>query len=271
MKWNVPSFAKLRNTHLNGTLAVCGGGPSMADTIDELKELRRRGAYILSVNKTNDFLVDNGIVPDYHALLDPMDWVADYVKKPQARTKFLIASQCHRDVYRKLKGQNCYLWHCFCDFYGVNYPSPILEKDYMHRDWISIPGPTTVGMRSVYLGQSMGFRYYHLFGMDSSMVDGKLHAYEKAKPTDAKEGWYGFYTQAGEQKFYSNEHMARQVSDFDDMMDQFALLVKEGRIKAPHFTVHGSGMLPTYAARYGWHASKAMNDTHEFRNIGVAA
>lgn len=271
MRWPIPSFVQLANTHRDGTLAICGGGPSIKDNIEDIRRLRKSGAYVMSVNKTHDFLVEHGIRPDFHVLLDPMDWVANYVAKPIPGCRYLIASQCHRDVYRRLRDGDSYLWHAYSDFYGINYPTPILETEFTRKEWICIPGPTTVGMRAVYCGQSMGIRYFHMFGMDSSMVydeatqSGQLHAYPKAKPDDAREGWATIKTAAGPQKFYTNEHMSRQVDDFDAAMDQFAVLVSLKKIRAPHFTVYGKGLLPTYAASLGWHADPMMNAIHQWK------
>lgn len=275
MRYNMKSFSDLAQIHAGGTLLICGGGPSIEKDIENIKRLRSQGAYILSVNKTHDFLVKHGIKPDFHALLDPMDWVADYVSEPVEGVKYLIASQCHRSVFKRLKGADCYLWHAYSDFYGVNYPAPLLEKEFSNKAWICIPGPTTVGMRAIYLGQAMGFRMYHLFGMDSSMKydratkTGQLHAYPKKKPDDAREGWAKLKTIHGIEEFYTNEHMARQVDDFDEALDQFAAMVRLKHIKAPHFTVWGEGLLPTYAATLGWHADPNMNSKYEFKRMSA--
>ena len=277
MHWPIPSFVQLANTHRDCTFAICGGGPSVANDIDTIRRLRKQGAYIMTVNKTHDYLREHGIRPDFHVLLDPMDWVADYVKQPVDGCRYLIASQCHRDVYRKLRHGDCYLWHAYSDFYGVNYPSPILEREFTRKEWVCVPGPTTVGMRAIYCAQTMGGKFYHMLGMDSSMVydeaakAGRLHAYAKAKPEDAEEGWAKIKTQAGVKSFYTNSHMARQVDDFDQMLDQFAVLVKMKRIRAPHFTVYGQGLLPTYAATLGWHADPMMNAVYEWKHTAAQA
>ena len=276
MRYDMKSFIELAQIHRDGTLLICGGGPSLADDLDTIRDLRSQGAMVLSVNKTHDFLLSHGIKPDYHVLLDPMEWVADYVKEPIPGVKYLLASQCHRNVFKRLKAGDCYLWHAYADFYGQNYPAPLLEKEFRDKQWICIPGSTTVGMRSIYLGQAMSCRIYHLFGMDSSMVydaetkTGTLHAYAKKKPDDAKEGWAKLKTAAGIVEFYTNEHMARQVDDFDDALTQMAAMVRLKEIKAPYFTVHGTGLLPTYAATLGWHANQNMNNLYEFKTARTA-
>lgn len=80
-----PSLAVLKDTQPNGTLIICGGGPSIGD-VSQLKKIRalaKRGGKIWAVNKTHDYLLSKGITPWAGCLLDPMPWVAGYITKPQ--------------------------------------------------------------------------------------------------------------------------------------------------------------------------------------------
>jgi Protein of unknown function DUF115 len=240
-------------------LIICGGGPSIGD-IAKLKAIRalaKKGGKIWAVNKTHDFLLSKGITPWAACLLDPMAWVANYISKPQRGVLYALASQCHADVFAALKGYAPHVWHAGIDAPdGTGYPTELLQRDYAGQDWLVIPGPTTVGLRSILVGYALGFRAFHLFGLDSSMRGAQLHAYAKAKPTDAPEGWVSLRTKAGTQKFFTNSHMARQALDFEETTERIAEMVRTKAMAPIRITVHGEGLLPELAKCYGWHASQ---------------
>src|SRR5262245_13908733 len=54
---------------------IVGGGPSLNESWDIIRHLKSRGANIVSVNKSHDALLEHGIVPWGHVLLDPKEWV----------------------------------------------------------------------------------------------------------------------------------------------------------------------------------------------------
>ena len=125
------SLLKLVNAEHSGDWkrpsAVCivGDGPSLTDEVGALRHLIKRGAKVLAVNKSHDWLLRRGLRCDYAALLDPKDWVADYIDLDLAASKatrrkagkfgiapkYLVASQCHDLVLEKFKGRrDAYLW-----------------------------------------------------------------------------------------------------------------------------------------------------------------
>ena len=267
MKWDVKSMRLLADTLRGRALLICGGGPSIKYDVEKVSYLQQLGGVVLTCNKTYEFFMGlpTPIIPDFHVMLDPMPWVADYVQTVNPVTKFLIASSCDAAVLRRLrlKWADCYLWHAGADFYGVEMPYPILRDEFIHKSWSIVVGQTTVGLRSVPLGYELGARVFHMFGLDSSMaqVNGefKLHAYAKDRPTDADEGMVTLRTPRGEYQFMTNTHMSRQVTDFQDLLDQVLERIKSKAWELIDIRVHGDGMLPTYAASIGMHADEAMN------------
>ncbi|MCB2108706.1 MAG: DUF115 domain-containing protein, partial [Rhodobacteraceae bacterium] len=240
----LPSLAQLIDSEKGGTLLICGGGPSIGDLaqLKTLRHLARKGGKVWAVNKTHDFLLTKGIVPWGACLLDPMPWVAGYIKRPRRDVKYFVASQCHGDVFSALKNANVYLWHAGIDVDGEGYPVKLLAEEYPGCDWHVVPGPTTVGLRSIMVGYSLGFRTFHLFGCDSSLKvgegDARLYAYDKAKPKDAPERWVTLRTRAGDQRFLTNSHMARQTMDFEHMVDQIAAMVNQRQMEPIRIIVH---------------------------------
>eukprot|EP01050_Picozoa_sp_SAG11_P004820 SAG11_NODE_318_length_10823_cov_79.807068_3_plen_311_part_00 len=257
MQRNLPDISYLKN-YSKGTLLVCGGAPSLANELKTIKKLTKTSK-VLTCNKTHDYFLKHKIVSDYCCLLDPKEWVADYVKKRHKKTKYLVAGQCHPKVFDKLKKANVVLWHAGVDYYGEEYPTKILANEFSDKDWQIIAGGTTVGLRSILVGYLMGYRDFRLFGFDSSLTDDKAHAYDKPKPYDAKEGEIMLQSKLGNEKFLTNSHMAKQCLDFEHMLEKIGGFIRTKKFDPINIQVYGTGLLPSLAAGYGLHSDPKMN------------
>jgi len=260
MERGTKSIMELRNACEGETAIICGGGPSLVDHLGTIRKLYNRGHKIICTNKTHDFLVKRNFKPWAVVLLDPMPHVAEYVKLATPKTRVLIAGQCHEETFKALAHADCYLWHAGDNQDHEMLPVSLLRREYAHMPWKVIGGGNTGGLRSIYVSQSVGFRKVHLFGFDSSMRQGKLYAYDKAHPQDTTEGPATLTMNGHSEEFYTNEHMARQVTNFQDMVKQVCLWNTHGAWEGlDDIIVHGDGMLPACAAGYGLHADPAMN------------
>ncbi len=244
--------------------AVIGGGPSINDHVDTIRTLKRRGAAVVSVNKSHDWLLAHGIVPWGHVLLDPKDWVAGYVTRPRRDVRYFVASQCHGDVFDALRNYPVFLWHAGQDFPEgeTSEPDACLRERWAGATWQVVPGATTVGLRTPLLGHHMceGVDRFHMIGFDSSRSAGKLHGYEKPEAKDAASGLQKIEHRGKTYSFDTNSHMARQFVDFDNFMGDLEGLYAAGRLRRGfRMTFHGRGLLPFYAAMLGLHAEAACN------------
>lgn len=240
---------------------VVGGGPSINDHIELIRLLKKRGANIVSVNKSHDWLLEHHIVPWAHVLLDPKEWVADYVKRPRSDVRYFVASQCHDSTFDALEGYPVFLWHAGQDFEESQEPTNYLESHWPKSNWVLYPGATTVGLRVPVIGNGLGAEHFHLIGFDSSRAMGKLHGYAKTEATDASSGMFEVSNRGYVAKFDTNTHMLRQYFDFDQMIDEIPGKMERGALHKNHqITVYGSGMLPFFAATIGLHADPACNE-----------
>lgn len=250
------------------TWAVIGGGPSINDCVKDIRRLKKAGANIVSVNKSHDWLLENGIVPWAHVLLDPQERVKDYVKRPRKDVRYFVASQCHASVFDALDGYPVFLWHAGQDFpfLDLQEPTAYLREYWTEgsQNWICTPGPTTVGLRVPYIGHQMGADHFHMFGMDSSRSNGKLHGYDKDEIRDAQCPDLFVKHNGFKYRFETNSHMARQQADFDKMVEDLPSKYQTGLFRKEFtMTIHGSGLLPFYAAKIGWHANPECNKNPE--------
>ena len=61
------------------TAILCASGPSIADHLDEIKELQKNGGVVFAMNGTSKFLNDNGILPYYQVIVDARPQTATLV------------------------------------------------------------------------------------------------------------------------------------------------------------------------------------------------
>lgn len=239
--------------------AIIGGGPSINDHVGTIRQLKRRGVNIVSVNKSHDWLLEHGITPWGHILLDPKERVAEYVLRPRLDVRYFVASQCHDRTFEALNGCPVFLWHAGQDFREGPEPMGILQETWPTTPWTVVVGATTVGLRATDLGHAMGADNFHLFGLDGSRSNGKMHAYDKPEP-DGHKGPITLTHKGKRFTFLSNAHMAQQQRDFDQLIEEYPKRLEMARYrKAFDLTVYGSGLLPTAAAIVGWHADPECN------------
>jgi hypothetical protein len=191
---NLPTFMDCAQRA--STWAIVGGGPSAANDVQAIRALKCRGANIVSVNKSHDWLLSHGIVPWGHVLLDPKEWVADYVGKPRRDVRYFLASQCHDRTFEALRDYPVFLWHAGQDFEEGPEPNSYLREKWPRRPWFIVPGGTTVGLRAVQLGQSVGSNV-NLWGgyinTDLAMLEQAAKGFQSLAVTgDASISWTNY-------------------------------------------------------------------------------
>ncbi len=145
-------------------LIICGYGPSIADTWDQIKpQAKALKADIVSVSGCHDYLKGHGIFPDIHVECDPRLHKSEMVKKPLRKTKYLMASCCHPDFLKRFEKHDLTLWHLFNG-----------DASYKIRDIPSektaamIPGGGNVLLRALVLFYYLGYRNFVIHGFDCS-------------------------------------------------------------------------------------------------------
>lgn len=134
---------------------IYANGPSVLDAPLLSPSLALNGAYKLFAEG-----------PDMWAAVDARACVADHVERPMRRTRHLVASKCHPEVFERLSGFDVFLWHV-ADGGAMVLP----DGSAVVAPGLSVTG-TVLGL--VY---SLGFREAHIYGWDCSYgSDGRDHA-----------------------------------------------------------------------------------------------
>lgn len=160
----LPEFTKFKG---DAPLAIVGGGPSLKDTIDELRSFR----HVMVCGSAHDYVVGYGIEPRYAVLLDADPIMANYIANPVPTCTYLVASQCPTEVFDKLQDFPVAVWHAS----GTGLDKLFIEQG--RTEATSVGGGCTVTLRALNLAILMGYRQQHYFGMDSCFAGNEHHAY----------------------------------------------------------------------------------------------
>lgn len=155
--------------HQRRAIVACYG-PSLKDSLDRIRAERlNTGAVVVSVSGAHDFLIQNGIIPDYHIECDPRPHKGRMVT-PHAKVKYLLASCCDPEWVAKMAAYDTGLWHL------CNGEESLQIWDVETKAEL-VMGGGSVGNRSITLLYHMGYRNYSVYGMDCSFSeDGEQHA-----------------------------------------------------------------------------------------------
>jgi len=146
-------------------IAIVCYGPSLQKTWPELKKFKK----IITCSGAHKFLVDRGIIPTCHVDLDPRPHKVKMLGTPHKDVEYLMASCCHPDFWDLLEGFNVKLWHIFSNEDNKN-----ISLVYPRGEWI-VTGGNNVGMRCMVIARLLGYRNFHIFGMDCSFPKDSLH------------------------------------------------------------------------------------------------
>jgi uncharacterized Rossmann fold enzyme len=144
-----------------GAILLVASAPSVKGQLELIKKMKAAGSPIVAIKGAHDWLIDNGVTPDYALAIDPQEHrIAFY--KPQASVHYMIASQCHPAMFDNLDGYQVTIWH------------PYVKKGQDRpKNCMLIGGGTTSGLRAISLFYVLGYRQFELFGFDSCN-DGKI-------------------------------------------------------------------------------------------------
>ncbi len=146
---------------------LCGSGPSLADTVEDIRERHAHGAVVFAMNGAAAFLHRHGILPDYQVIIDARAETAQLVGPAR---QHLFASQVHPACFARQPAAQ--VWHL--QITGIDEVLPDYDEDYC-----LIGGAASVGNTAACLAYALGYRTLHLYGYDSSHRDGQGHAFSQ--------------------------------------------------------------------------------------------
>lgn len=166
-------YPEVREAEPHGRrLAVVGGGPSISEHLDEIREFTD----IWAINGACRFLRERGIDSTLLAL-DPCDFLAPRVSGAK---KALLATRCHPEVFKALEGADITVFEA--------------AGDAENGMWASCAAATV----AFHMGTTLGYRKMVFFGCEGSFSEGgDSHAYmDEAELQD-----YRFVVECGGKRY----------------------------------------------------------------------
>lgn len=222
IKRDLPRFLQLPGIlHArNEPIAICGGGPSLDDHAEEIKKF----PHVMACGSVHDHLVSMGITPTFAIAVDGLEDAVNWFQKPQAKTSYLLASQCHPNMFEHLKAHKIAIW---------NFKGQVDDETVFNGE-PQINWGCMVGNHSVQMALFLGFQELHFFGMDGNHVDGKHHAYEVDGHDEASRTNAGVFKVNGK-NFVSTTALISQMEHFFDIFSS-----SDGQFIKGY--VHGDGL-----------------------------
>lgn len=138
----------------DGAISIVGYGSSLKETWQDIE------GPIAAMSGAAEFLESRGVQVDYYIGLEPRAHKLKWLSRPSAHTTYLMASVCCPFTWAMLEGYNVRRWHALG-------PPKV-------REWLLATDPqglriktgSEVGTATLRLMWKMGFRRFHLHGMD---------------------------------------------------------------------------------------------------------
>jgi SAM-dependent methyltransferase len=186
---------------------LVGGGPSLLDNIELIRDLRSKGVKLIALNNAYKVCLDHGITPSGLVIVDARDFNARFLDPLVPDCKYFLSSQCHPSLFEKVPRGQTYIWHT-----STSAIKDLLDEQY--EVWWPVPGGSTVLLRAIPLFRMLGFKRFHLIGCDSCLKDGAHHAYQQPENDDQMV----VPVNVGGKIFYCNPWMVSQAQEFIDLI-----------------------------------------------------
>lgn len=154
--------------HDRRAVIVCFG-PSLSLTWPAVAAAKNTGADVVTTSGAHRFMVDRGVVPYAHVDCDPRP-NGEHLEPLNDHVRYWLSSCVKPEFVDRVIGHNLSLWHLH-----NGSASEILMDEMEPGSWM-LMGGGNVGLRTMCLLYTMGYRHIDIHGMDSSFSDDAQYA-----------------------------------------------------------------------------------------------
>ena len=155
-------------------VCLVGSGPSLVDTLPELRRLVWEGAQVVTLNGAYHWCIEQGIQPKTQIVMDARLGNERFVSPEVPGCRYVLASQCAADVWAAVKGRpEVWIWHAVVK--KDDAITDFLDR-YYKGNWFGVGGGTTVATRALTLLRQAGYMRFDLFGIDCCWMGDSHHA-----------------------------------------------------------------------------------------------
>lgn len=231
-----PQLKEIEGIQRDAVVLVCGG-PSLNDTLPELRECLANGLKVVTVNGAYNWCIERNIIPSLQIVMDARATNVRFLSPALPRCHYMLASQCDPALWDAVEGRpSVWIYHV-----GVNDETVESKKvldDYYLGQWHALGGGTTVGTRAIFVLRTLGYYRMEVFGMDSCWMGSEHHAY--AQPENSTDKNYAVTMSPKD-----HPDMARVFNCAPWHIQQLEDFLQMVRVNGQHFALnmHGNGLL----------------------------
>jgi 6-hydroxymethylpterin diphosphokinase MptE-like protein/methyltransferase family protein len=200
---------------------ICGSGPSLLDTLDDVRAQVADGGVVFALNGAASFLANHGVLADYQVLVDARPKTASLVGPAKAH---LFASRVDPECFRL--APNARLFQHFDK--DIDDALPPYDDDFT-----IIGGGVSSGIVALCLAHTMGHRTTDCYGFDSSHKGIESHAFHQPLNDDEGSLWVSW----NGKEYLISLCMKMQA-------EKFPMTARVIENAGGNVRVHGYGLLP---------------------------
>ena len=149
-------------------VVILAGGPSLNQYVDEIKEHKKNGAKIVTLNNTYNWAREHDLWPVNQFMLDARPFNKRFVEPVDEQNTYFMCSQVDHEIVKSLPPDKTWLFQGNLDDASVAICNELLGKQY--EDWFPVCGGSTVFLRALPALFMMGFRDIEVYGLDSCLM-----------------------------------------------------------------------------------------------------
>lgn len=205
-------------------MVYVGGGPSLKKHLSEIRKKCEDPNYdVVTSNTTAKYLLEKGIKPDYHLILDPTERKKKDIEYDE-NVELYLGLQCHPSLfdYAREKGRKVYKFLAA----SVKGEDGKSDKDMAlaactQNDpmLLGIGGGSMCGTRMIYFAPMRGYRKLEYYGFDGSIEyeNNVIRCYAYNKPRGENILWHT--EDFSGRTFATTMTLARQAEELVQLMD----------------------------------------------------
>jgi uncharacterized Rossmann fold enzyme len=235
LRFRVPRLKSAPATIQRGRLSICGFGPSLADTWQEIN------GRVMTTSGAHDFLISRGVIPKYHVECDPRERKVNFIRNSHPDVTYLINSQCHPLMFEALACRKVIMWHGFTD---DDAERQIALVESLEPGARLMGGGTNVGMRAIPVARELGYKRFELHGMDCCYRGEQQWAGEHFTKLN-----YPIEKEVDGRVFLTSDQMLQSTDDFFSTLRMLA---------GCSFRIYGDGLLEARMQKFMREHKKAL-------------
>jgi hypothetical protein len=154
------------------TGVLIAAGPSLKESLPEIKALDRATHEVVCVDMALKFLLDNGVVPDYVICSDASEEIARTLVKAPPEVALLLNVVVHPDTAKDWAGD--IFWFCMMSNYIDREAADWMQLDHQKKSGVSsflVPGGNVSSLGVSFLGSVRAVQKILLYGHDFCWKD----------------------------------------------------------------------------------------------------